>query len=94
MTATITLLTEDQAREIAEQSAIKAVELLINKLDSKQEVSPEMEIMTVKDAAQYLKCSIVTVHRKIKNEGLPVYYRLGHPRLIKSEIDKWLKDKS
>ncbi|HEY8559453.1 MAG TPA: helix-turn-helix domain-containing protein [Pyrinomonadaceae bacterium] len=91
---TITLLTEEQAREIAEQSAAKAVELLISKLEPKQEESSESEseIMTIKDAAKYLKCSAVTVYRKIKKDGLPVYYRLGHPRLIKSEIDEWLKD--
>jgi excisionase family DNA binding protein len=94
MANTITLLTEDQAKEIAEQSAIKAVELLISKLEPKKEEDSESEIMTIKDAAEYLKCSIVTVHRKIKNEGLPAYYRLGHPRLIKSDIDKWLRNKA
>jgi excisionase family DNA binding protein len=80
MVNTIALLTDEQAKKIAEQSAIKAVELLISKLEPKLEESLEPEIMTIKDAAEYLKCSPLTIHRKIKKEGLPVYYRLGHPR--------------
>lgn len=94
MTTAITLLTEDQAREIAEQAAIKAVELLSKNFELKPEENASPEIMTLKETAEYLRCSTITVYRKVKNDGLPMYRKLGHPRFIRFEVEKWLKGKS
>jgi excisionase family DNA binding protein len=93
MTTAITLLTEDQAREIAEQAAIRAVELLIKNFEPKPEENPSSEIMTLKETAEYLKCSTITVYRKVKKNGLPIYRKLGHPRFIRFEVEKWLRGK-
>jgi excisionase family DNA binding protein len=88
--AEITLLTENQAREIAEHAAKRAVEMILEKLSVKEAV-PTSDVMTVKQAAEYLKCSTSHLRNKIRRKEIPSYNRLGRPRLYRVDLDQWLK---
>ena len=83
MSGSITLLTKDEARAIAEQAALRAAELV-------KDYDRFPEVMDKKTVAKYLVVSIPTINRKMR-EGMPVTYRVGDPRFLKSEIDAWLK---
>jgi excisionase family DNA binding protein len=48
------------------------------------------EIMTLHDAAEFLDCHPVTIHRLVTRGGLPGF-RLGRQwRFRRSDIDKWI----
>lgn len=49
------------------------------------------EILTTKEAAQFLKVSALTLRRKIRQDSLPAH-RVGRKWVfIKSEILEWLR---
>jgi excisionase family DNA binding protein len=49
-----------------------------------------LEVMTLREAAEYLRCHYSTVYRLIQQQGLPVF-RLGRDwRILKSELDQWI----
>jgi excisionase family DNA binding protein len=48
------------------------------------------EVMTLKEAADYLKCHYTTVYRLVRQRGLPVF-RLGSDfRVLRGDLDKWI----
>lgn len=51
------------------------------------------EILTVKEAAQYLKLSVVTIRRLIKKGEIP-HFKIGDAvRIDKQDLDKYLESK-
>jgi excisionase family DNA binding protein len=50
-------------------------------------------VMTKKELAEYLRVSVPTIDRKMK-EGLPHSYQIGEssPRFYRSKIDAWLNE--
>ena len=54
----------------------------------------ELEIMTVKDVAAYLKMKPVTIYKLAKEGRIPAFRVASFWRFKKDLIDKWLSDES
>jgi len=52
----------------------------------------ENKIMILDEVADYLRVSIRTVYRWIKNRGLPVHKIGGLDRVNKMELDEWFAE--
>ena len=52
------------------------------------------EILTLKQAAEYLKCHTSTMYRLVKHGGVPHFRLGGDIRFKKSTIDNWIKKKT
>ena len=50
--------------------------------------------MTTKDVCAYLRVSLVTIYRMIRDKKIPVIRVSGRWRFIKTEIDKWMEAKT
>lgn len=75
-------LEESDIERIALRSAEQAYEIILKR-------TREPEIMTKKECADYLRVSVSTIDRFMK-EGLPHRQVGGHPRFIRSEIKEWM----
>mgnify|MGYP003393461487 CR=1 FL=1 len=51
-------------------------------------------LMTTKDVCAYLRVSLVTIYRMIRDKKIPVIRVSGRWRFIKTEIDKWMEAKT
>jgi excisionase family DNA binding protein len=50
-------------------------------------------IMTLREVAEYLRCSYSTIYRLAKNRKIPAF-PIGHSlRCRRSEIEKWINDR-
>jgi excisionase family DNA binding protein len=54
----------------------------------------QLEIMTVKDVAVYLKMKPVTIYKLAKEGRIPAFRVASFWRFKKDLIDKWLSDES
>ncbi len=54
----------------------------------------QLEIMTVKDVASYLKMKPVTIYKLAKEGRIPAFRVASFWRFKKDLIDKWLSDES
>jgi excisionase family DNA binding protein len=54
----------------------------------------QLEIMTVKDVAAYLKMKPVTIYKLAKEGRIPAFRVASFWRFKKDLIDKWLSDES
>jgi excisionase family DNA binding protein len=54
----------------------------------------QLEIMTVKDVAVYLKMKPVTIYKLAKQGRIPAFRVASFWRFKKDLIDKWLSDES
>lgn len=52
------------------------------------------DIMTVKEVAEWLKCSPAHIVRCIKRDGLPAFKLGGDYRLKKDLIEQWMRHQS
>ena len=50
----------------------------------------ELNVMTVRDLAEYLHCHYGTVYRLIRQRDIPGFVLGGSWRFLKSEVDKWI----
>jgi|DewCreStandDraft_1066081.scaffolds.fasta_scaffold01933_4 excisionase family DNA binding protein len=51
------------------------------------------ELLTAQEASNYLKISVRTLYKHIKEQRIPAF-KLGRSwRFLKSELDNWLKQK-
>lgn len=83
---------------------IPADTLLINRIDLKnaiqeiivelKEESPTEEIMTIREAAAYLKVSVPTVRNMIASKEIPFFQRGQVIRLNRGDINQWLRNNS
>ena len=48
------------------------------------------ELMTAKEAAKYLDCSVNHLYCKASSGEIPSVKPMGKRRFIKSELDKWI----
>jgi excisionase family DNA binding protein len=56
-------------------------------------IAQQEELLTAKEASEYLKVSPRTLYRHIRKHQIPAF-KLGREwRFIKSELDKWLMKK-
>lgn len=54
-----------------------------------------MQVLSVKEVAERLRCSPVTIYRLIKRDAGPPFFRIGSDyRFIAEEVDRWAKTKS
>jgi excisionase family DNA binding protein len=51
------------------------------------------EILKVPDAAEYLRCSKITVYRHAEKGDLPGHHFGGQWRFFMDEINRWLREK-
>ena len=51
-----------------------------------------MEILTVNELAEYLKCSISTVRKMVRNNAVPYFRTSKKINFDKQAIDKWVKE--
>ena len=51
------------------------------------------EIMNVHDVAQYLQCSIATLHRLIKKDEFPVFRFGRNLRFSRSDVERWIAER-
>ena len=51
-----------------------------------------MEILTVNELAEYLKCSISTVRKMVRNDTIPYFRTLKKINFDKQVIDKWVQE--
>jgi excisionase family DNA binding protein len=54
--------------------------------------NPKDEIMTIKEAAEYLKVSIPTVRLMIANKEIPFFKKGQIIRLNRSAVKEWVRD--
>jgi excisionase family DNA binding protein len=82
----ISAFTEDELAELLTRAARLGASQAI------QQSQPK-EVMTKKELAEYLRVSVPTIDRKMK-EGLPHSYQIGEssPRFYRSKIDAWLNE--
>ncbi len=50
-----------------------------------------VQFLTLKEAAKFLRIGVLTLNRLIRNEGLPSYKIGGRRLLEKGELIKWVK---
>jgi excisionase family DNA binding protein len=50
----------------------------------------DIEMMTLRQVAQYLNCSYATAHKLAQQGKIPSFKLGGSWRFLKSEIDKWI----
>jgi excisionase family DNA binding protein len=50
----------------------------------------DIEMMTLRQVAQYLNCSYATAHKLAQRGEIPSFRLGGSWRFLKSEIDKWI----
>lgn len=49
-----------------------------------------MDVLSVKEVAEYLKCSESSIRKLVRNESIP-YFRIGYKlNFIKNAIDSWV----
>jgi excisionase family DNA binding protein len=53
----------------------------------------ESEVMTVKQAAEYLNCHPTTVYRLLAPREIPGFRLGGSWRFRRSDIEKWIRDR-
>lgn len=78
--------------------------ILINRSDLKtalqeilgelKEESPKEEIMTIREAAAYLKVSVPTVRNMIATKEIPFFQRGQVIRLNRGDVKEWLRNNS
>ena len=49
------------------------------------------EILTLAQAADYLRCSTNTVYRQARSGEIPAFRLGGSWRLMRSELDNWIR---
>ncbi|RXZ00950.1 helix-turn-helix domain-containing protein [Fictibacillus sp. S7] len=69
-------------------------EALRELLEETKNNSPEEEIMTISDAAAYLKVSIPTVRNLISRKEIPFFQRGQVIRLNRMDLKEWMKTNS
>src|SRR5271167_3643626 len=52
--------------------------------------APDSDVMTVKEAADYLHCHYMTVYKLIRTVELPAFRLGGDWRFRRAEIEKWI----
>lgn len=75
-------LEESDIERIALRSAELAAEIVLKR-------THEPSLMTKRECAEYLRVSVSSVDRYIK-EGLPCRKVGGQPRFVKDDVDEWL----
>lgn len=58
-----------------------------------QDKTAKEELLTAKEASEYLKVSPRTLYRHIKKHQIPAFKLGGEWRFVKSELDRWLMKK-
>lgn len=59
-----------------------------------REEKTQAEIMTIREAAEYLKVSIPTVRNMIASKQIPFFQRGQVIRLNRRDIKEWIRDES
>lgn len=83
----VTLLDEEDLRELSKETAKMAAEIVLQKT-----YKPFPEWMNISQIAEYLGISENTVRAKIK-EGFPVNDKLGFKRFSRKMVDEWMLTK-
>ena len=81
----IVALSKNDIEELLTRAARTSVSLLRDDLEKHR--TPEL--MTKSELANYLRCSVASISRFLK-QGIPVEYVGESPRFRKVNIDKWL----
>lgn len=78
--------------------------MLINRTDLKEVLKETLmevqgdnvkeEIMTIREAAEYLKVSVPTVRNMIANKEIPFFQRGQVIRLNRCDVKEWIRSKS
>lgn len=63
-------------------------------IEEGKEDKPSQEIMTIKEAADYLKVSVPTVRTMISNKEIPFFKRGQVIRLNRLDVKEWVRKKS
>jgi excisionase family DNA binding protein len=56
--------------------------------------APASDVMTAQEVADYLHCHYYTVYRMVRRGALPVFRLGGDYRFRRSDIDKWIAQRS
>ncbi|MFE8064568.1 helix-turn-helix domain-containing protein [Priestia aryabhattai] len=78
--------------------------ILINRTELKEAIqemfaelhaeNAEEEIMTIREAAEYLKVSVPTVRNMIANKEIPFFQRGQVIRLNRRDVKEWIRNNS
>lgn len=83
------LLLEDDLKKWVREAIREEVEVILSARSVKSS-EKEDGFLTRKEAAQYLRISLVTLHDWMKR-GLPAHRKRGRVLFLKSEIFEWFK---
>ena len=56
----------------------------------RSDIDREREVMTLRDAAQYLNCHPTTLYRMVNHGNIPGFRLGGGWRFRRSDLDKWI----
>lgn len=69
-------------------------EVIYELLEEVNEDHADEEIMTIREAAEYLKVSVPTIRNMITNKEIPFFQRGQVIRLNRSDLKEWIRKKA
>ncbi|WAC12974.1 helix-turn-helix domain-containing protein [Dyadobacter pollutisoli] len=60
-------------------------------LESRQQILPTIELMTISQAAEFLNLSVQTLYGKVCHREIPVSKKGKRLYFYKSELEEWIK---
>lgn len=83
---------EENIKEIVKEAIL---EVLSEIEFTKRAAEPEFEVMTTKQLAEYLQCSVPWLIKNLKSLNIPYRKLLDKEyRFIRTEINNWLKERN